>query len=695
MSFLSRTYTCGDAGSVRKLINLVAPWIDVSLPGNGIPDGSLSLLSDVCTDPNNGDKVFVVGEGYCSTTASNWFGVAFSSNGGLLWQVPLGNYQNLVNNPACYYKWNKVFAVDSNTIYICGIVDTITRKGVVAKSIDGGTTFNVCSPLPALVDDMDCNSIHFIDSLTGVVGMDDYVLKTTDGGASWIVLNGATSFTASGFPVGPVWGVHLSTAQNNVLALGSSTIAKAIQIPPGPGGILAGSWASAITVNNAGLRHLTTFDDSYVFASGFFDTVLGTIDGGSSWTSTYSLPGGLPTSGPSREASHFYKINVGTPEGFYSGNNNIYNTLNGVVVSPLPPLSETAPYLIKSVFTFYTESPPTPCYLLTECSTGSTILTNSDLSAAVGHVVQLSGIEGCYTVTVSQNCSGSIPVTVTQAFEDCVSCYPDCYLLTDCQEEFDPLIISTNMSAYLGQVVALQGYPGVCWSVSKSSTCEGSQVLPSPVTASFANCVSCLQKCYRLIDCTGENPDIITNSNLVAYVGQVIKILTCPDVCWQVLNSDTCENAVSVIITTYYTTCNQCLNIIKAPVVLKSRSVLPNYGAPHGTCSIEYIERVDCNFSESVYKKILQKRYGLKSCEEIDDYTNWWVKKQLLSLDLIKDAQQCALPECCSPCALSTNIQIFYPVTCPGVTDLVTEIVLSPSCDAVQNLQSEIVFDNS
>jgi len=66
------TYHVGNAGYIRKLINNTTPWSDVSfsfLSGSTPP-----IYHDVMTDPNDGDKVFVVGQALVSNTP-NFYGV--------------------------------------------------------------------------------------------------------------------------------------------------------------------------------------------------------------------------------------------------------------------------------------------------------------------------------------------------------------------------------------------------------------------------------------------------------------------------------------------------------------------------------------------------------------------------------------------------------------------------------------------
>lgn len=693
MPFQAKTYTCGDTGGVRKLVNLAPPWIDVSLPANGIPNGSQSLLLDIEVDPNNGDKVFTVGEGYCSSLAVNWYGIAVTANGGALWTVPGGNYQNVVNNPGCYHKWIEISIVDSNTIFVCGIVDPITRKGTVCKSTDGGATFNMCGPLPSTVDQMDVTSIHFITPLIGVVGLNDYACKTTDGGATWTVCNGSSSFTSSGYPMGPITGIFLSAAEDNMMVVGLPRVLRAADPSPNAG-MINGSWGPTVTANNNSFVHLSRFSDQVIYVSGIKDSIVETQDGGGSWSACPYSIGGLPSTGPSRIAAHFYKLNVSVYEGFFSGNATIYNSLNGACVPPSPTTNdETSPYGVQAVWTWYHEGAQTTCYLLTECSSGATIITDTDLSANVGQVISINGIQGCWQVSVNVDCSNASTITVANSYVDCNECYPSCYLLTDCAGGSNPITIltDTDLSAYLNLTVQLSQYPGVCWAVTKSPTCTGATPLTSTITAQFANCASCLQKCYKLIDCTGLNPDVITSTDLSAYIGKIIKIKGCPDTCWTVLASDTCTGSKVIAFDSFYSSCSACLAVVIPDIVLKQRSIYPNYGNSDGNCSLEYIERVNCNFAEQTYRKMINKRYGVESCEE-DMYIKYLVKKHLLDLDLLKDPNACKTAECCAPCSVTASLVVSYPISCPAPTDVTTEFTVPVNCPAPEDVEPEFKF---
>ena len=180
------TYHVGEQGFVRKLINNTGPWIDVS--PSYIIGRQLPTLRDVMTDPNDPDKVFVVGETHYSPTVSpnppnpaSSLGIWVSSDGGTTWNIPTGTYlDNLDVN-----RW-EVWCIDSNNIVVSG------DQGINCYSTDGGVTFTLMitvpqapiifvPPSPSIPQNS--YSIHFLTALgVGVVGGENNIFKTTNGG---------------------------------------------------------------------------------------------------------------------------------------------------------------------------------------------------------------------------------------------------------------------------------------------------------------------------------------------------------------------------------------------------------------------------------------------------------------------------------------------------------------------------------
>ena len=711
MSFLARTYSCGNSGKVRKLIDLVGSWADVSLPSNGIPGAANASLLDIKTDPTNGDKVFTVGEGFCSTQAFNWYGIAVSSNGGNAWQVPGGNYQAVVNEN-CYHKWIEVSVVDTNTIYVCGIIDPITRLGTVAKSIDGGLTFNMCSLLPLVLNNQDCTSIHFTSPLIGVVGLDNYVVKTVDGGITWVIMNGGLPLSTNNpipgtaLPVGPITGIFISANQGYVIGVGLGFI---IETTPSPFPVFtAGMNVDTWQKNNyppGGFgvpigEHLTylspsTWPFDIIGVSGANELGLSSTNGGVNWAFA-PAPGYQLLSPFDRNAAHFYKLNSSLTgvEGFYNKDNKLYSNNLGFNDS-VEILSDTAPYKINAVWTWYEEQVEV-CYALVACD-GSTIITSTNMSSYLSPTLyfHIVGDPRCFFATYAVDCVGAIPVVVTgPTYSSCVECDPQvtCFSLTDCSGQFAQIITNTDVTQYLNQIVQLDTYPGVCWQVASTNNCDTASPLIGTVTLVFDDCISCLKKCYKLTDCLGTAPDIITDVDLSFYESKVIKILSQPNVCWLVTLSDTCTGSVVIQLSESFETCAICLALPEIPFVpLKTRSVQPGYGV--GLCSVEYVEKINCAFANQVYANFINKKYGVDQCIE-NEFDKYLVKKSILDLNLIYDPDACIVPVVAEVCP-EIPLVVPTPIPCMGPSSVTTEIVFEPVlCPAPTSVSTSIVYQN-
>jgi hypothetical protein len=333
------------------------------------------------------------------------------------------------------------------------------------------------------------------------------------------------------------------------------------------------------------------------------------------------------------------------------------------------------------------------------------ICVSNDLSVELdaGLTIQLSaypnicwGIEG-----LVESCSSPVTVVITQTFEDCPTCTETLktyYKLVNC---LNPLIVvytETDLSAFIGSVIAVNEYPDDCWNVEVSALA----VSPVDVTGviEFASCEECGRQFYLLEDCNTENPEpnIITSTDLSLYVGQVITLEYCPEICWQVSETDVSSQNEVVNITASYTTCQICqimvlpcvcsrvINKTKIPGVIYNyydcngvskftaplaigqaspkvcaklwvdapdveyfgncvdgicpddsrpiKSIRPGYNTPG--CTPEKYEKIMCNFSEGIYKQVVSMLYGVTTCCGEDSY-RWEIRKELIELKAIDD----------------------------------------------------------
>lgn len=448
-----RTYYCGGLGLVKRLDDFIGPWIDLSIPG-------VKVLYDIETDPLDGDHVVVVGE------AGRIF---VSTNAGSTWDIPTGNYNAFTPIPNFY----EVFFTDSNTIYVVG------GGGACVVSLDGGLTFNSTASLPTptglyLPAGGDAFCVHFPTPLMGVVGFQDKIFKTIDGGATWIYTNGGLPVNT---PQGPLHfrGIELSSNGLTITAWGESCVYRSTD-----GGLSYLLVLDFIYVGFSGRpgEHLTWINDNTLWGTTRQNEIFKSINAGSSWTSLRT-PDTSSIDIARIRAAHFYD----NTNGFYSVNNEIFSTADSGATGTL---SDSQQQEIWAVWTHLGQ----PCYLLTPCTGGFGFITNTDLSLYVGGVVTLIGGTICYQVELSNDCTGATPVTVDQSFIDCDACAPkSCYFLTPCDGRSPSHAVTGTFIP--GSVVHVDLFPGICYIVSDLITpCDIG--VPAVVTQTFDDCECCL-----------------------------------------------------------------------------------------------------------------------------------------------------------------------------------------------------------
>lgn len=144
-------------------------------------------------------------------------------------------------------------------------------------------------------------------------------------------------------------------------------------------------------------------------------------------------------------------------------------------------------------------------------------------------------LDNCFANTL--NPSANPNIYVCHSYND-LPISPCCYLLTDCTNPTITYLVSSDLSAYVGNVItvmpALAGAPGIigCFIVSVAPACDGTEQ-PVIVVQDFGSalppidgCSACAPKCYQLTDCTGGIAPFIVSDDLSLYLGQVISV--CP-----------------------------------------------------------------------------------------------------------------------------------------------------------------------
>jgi hypothetical protein len=228
-----------------------------------------------------------------------------------------------------------------------------------------------------------------------------------------------------------------------------------------------------------------------------------------------------------------------------------------------------------------------PCYLLTNCNplaVPATIITSTDLFLNLSSVVTLVDLSGCWTVSASPTCEGSIPVTVIQSYTNCETCTQEYVTFVSCCGGFElhfvrnlvtvpTYLVNNTVYVYNGSLYT-DGintmYPGQCYTYKNTFS---SSLLPtfavppfvsftstSVTTGNCANVVTLCDHCfYKLTNCDIDNDVIYTYTDLSQSVGEIITITGYPKICWIVSESDTA--ILPVVVTPVginYKTCLDC-----------------------------------------------------------------------------------------------------------------------------------------
>lgn len=254
-----------------------------------------------------------------------------------------------------------------------------------------------------------------------------------------------------------------------------------------------------------------------------------------------------------------------------------------------------------------------------------------------------------------------------------------------------PIITNTDLTQYIG------GIYSITYIVPHEPTpiiitaCGTVEKAPSQIATSFNGtfseiiydcCEACMATCYLLTDCQEAVPSMILCTDLSAHVGKIIKIKGCGNICWQVSVSDTCVGSINFNgEVTEFETCLACLPPAPTPIPLELnlRKIKPGYNSPNSCVTLEYLQRVNCNFAKQVYNEMLIKRYGITVCCE-QDVDTWDIQKSELDYTLMSDPNMCksTLCDCKAPCLLDVTFAL-VPIC---VEPVIFDSGLTITCEA-------------
>jgi hypothetical protein len=236
----------------------------------------------------------------------------------------------------------------------------------------------------------------------------------------------------------------------------------------------------------------------------------------------------------------------------------VYPIIIGNVSNPFPN-----PYYITNTGDCIDGECPVLCYVLEDCDGILPDIHTNNTSlgayAIIGSFITIVGYpDTCWEVIDTVECTCAINVSVINSYIDCPTCKgTPKYKLTNCDSLTTVIYTSTNLSAYVGEVIVILDCEG-CWIVEEVDLIPSDVVIT--VDTSYIGCVECARTYYLLEDCSGYLPDAITYTDLSTYVGSVIKLEYCPETCWEVSITLDPTNAGEVIfIDQEYIDCDECL----------------------------------------------------------------------------------------------------------------------------------------
>jgi photosystem II stability/assembly factor-like uncharacterized protein len=174
--------------------------------------------------------------------------------------------------------------------------------------------------------------------------------------------------------------------------------------------------------------------------------------------------------------------------------------------------------------------------------------------------------------------------------------------------------------------------------------------------------------CYELEDCAGIAVSIFTETDMSAFVGQVVTLAdeTNHEIegCWLVSLNGSCPDGEIVSVYKCYDTCEDCLPAEPAIKVPKPRAVKPGYETE--LCDPAIVDKAVCDYSDLIYRQMMGRRYMIQNCCPKDDAQIIMTYYKIQAM-LLKTTNP--TPDDCNPICYS--YQIVIPVTDSAVTTYV------------------------
>jgi len=279
----------------------------------------------------------------------------------------------------------------------------------------------------------------------------------------------------------------------------------------------------------------------------------------------------------------------------------------------------------------------------------------------------------------------------------------DSWQITFCEgTDLDPIITSTDLTQYIGGVYEITYTSGPTTIVACGSVERAPAQVASAFTGTFSQiiydcCEACQAVCYLLEDCQNAVPDMILCTDLSAHVGKIIKIAGCGNICWTVSEASSCVGSIKFEgEVTEFDTCLECLppTPVPVPLELNLRKVKPGYNSPNSCVTLEYLQRVNCNFALQVYNEMLIKRYGITVCCD-QDVDTWDIQKSELDYMLMGDPSLCksTLCDCKAPCLIDVVFALVPTCVAPVIYSTIFSLDCGDPVLVSAEIEAPVIYD--
>lgn len=307
---------------------------------------------------------------------------------------------------------------------------------------------------------------------------------------------------------------------------------------------------------------------------------------------------------------------------------------------------------------------PIVAYKFTNCDNQTLVqYSTEDWSLYVGKTVLLE-CGGCWFVTLIDYTPPSLQtITIVNTFNTCIACNRTYYELAPCNKVELPIYSFSDLSAYVGHTVKIDGCP-TCFTIELApEDAYLDEAVPVTVTEDFGmldGCTACEESkpCLCSIAWPDENGDlsyIDCNGNGVANRGLDPNVPT-EKLCireWVIAREPIYFGECTISNPFADQPTYDC-----PPPVYPKRFIAPGYTTP--SCDTAQYEKISCNAAEALYKTVLTARYGISNCCE-EENEKWIIKKELIDLQAAMEPRVICTPvsSCCNntpTCGCGCNV---------------------------------------